>query len=152
MSNNNDYFRDQEKMLLEMTLPPSENHNEIPEWKKHLWMQLIRRNTESSWPYEGIIKDYNELRSKYYSLYDQTKKIKEIGEKYHEIDKIISSLENENKNLKQEMKSLKIETEMKLSSYEKIKKENNHLVSAILKAKQTEVELQNKIFELESKK
>jgi hypothetical protein len=123
----------------------------IPEWQKQLWIELMQKTAKETWSYEKIIKEYSNLRQEHYKLQEQYEKIKDSGSKNIKMEENILDLKSENNFLKSENNSLKNENIQIKLFYEKIKDENTNLLNSLLKAKELEAELQNKIFELEMK-
>jgi hypothetical protein len=121
----------------------------LPSWQKQLWIELIQRNAKESWPYETIIKEYTILRDDYCKLQEQYEKIKDSGTKNVKLGENVLSLQSEIIALKCDNESLKRENIEKHILYEKIKEENSNLLNSILKAKEIEALLQNKILDLE---
>jgi hypothetical protein len=132
--------------LIEITF---QNQDDFPEWKKNLWIELIQKNSKEMWPYEKIIKNYINLRNANDNLHKDNKRLRDLGIKNDELEYMLISLRNENTVLKQENESLKNENDEKNKLYNKIKGENSVMVNSLLRAKEIESELHNKIFELE---
>jgi hypothetical protein len=141
----------QKNNLIELSLSNKTISN-LPSWQKHLWIELMQRNAKESWPYETIIKEYTKLREDYYKLQEQYEKIKDSGSKNTQLGETLLSLQSEIISLKRDNESLKRENIERHIFYEKTKDENLSLLNSILKAKETEAQLQNKILELEMQK
>lgn len=138
------------KKLIDMFLPNKEIER-IPDWQKQLWMELISRNAKESWPYEKIINEYSALRESYCNIQNQYEKIKDSGEKNVVLNENISQMKSKINEIIMENKSLRNENQEMKINHNKIIEENSDLLNQILKAKDIEAELQDKILELESK-
>ena len=144
------FFEQKIKTLENISLPHIYNGENIPEWQKRLWVETIQRNAKDAWAYEKIVKEYINIREKYYDLNEKFENLKDIGTKYNKMEETLADMKKINRELKAENECLQTDNKEKTLQFDKLKNENTNLIESLLQANEKEVELQNKIIELES--
>lgn len=129
-----------------------DNINIIPDWKKELWINLIKKETEEDWIYEKIVVEYEKLFENYILLKNENNELISCRKKFFDLNIEIETLKKENNKLKNENTSLMSENIEKNKFFSKLKDDNDKLIETLLESKEKESELQNKIFELQMRK
>lgn len=145
-----DNLIENKKKMIDMFLPHKEMER-IADWQKQIWMELLSRNAKESWPYEKMIEEYSALRESYYNIQEQYEKIKDSGERNIVLNENINNMKKKINEMVMENQSLRNENNEMKNNHNKLKDENNNLLNQVLKAKDVEAELHDKILELESK-
>lgn len=129
-----------------------DNINVIPDWKKELWVNLIKKEAEENWIYEKLAVEYEKLFEKYILLKNENNELIKCRQRFFDLNIEIETLKRENNKLKNENISIMSENIEKNKSFSKLKDDNEKLIESLLESKEKESELQNKIFELEMRK
>lgn len=127
------------------------NTDNIPQWKKNIWINYFANEAKNNWIYDDLIKNYNLLLQDNSSLKKENKKLSDYNKKTLDIEEKYKILLENYSELKHDNKFLAINSDIDSDNYSKLKKDNDNMIQQILQYKNKICELETYIFELEKK-